>query len=51
LSEKFLVKITLIKSSVGRSMPISIKLSNLDFKSFNLIGNNLMGSKELMIIY
>ena len=51
LSEKVLVKITLIKSSVGKSIPISIKLSNLDFKSFNLTFIFFMGFFELTTIY
>ena len=36
LSEKDFVIITLSNSSVGKSIPISIKLFNLDFKSFKL---------------
>ena len=51
LSEKFFVNITFIKSSVGKSIPTSIKLVNIEFKSFNFILNFFNEIGELIIKY
>ena len=51
LSEKFFVKITLNSSSVGKSIPISKKLLNLELKSFNFTLNFLSGIKDDIIRY
>jgi len=51
LSEKFLVRITLIKSSLGRFIPIIKLLLTLDIKSFNLNLYELIGFLEVIKKY
>ena len=51
LSEKFLLIITFIISSVGRSIPIFMKLLNRDLRSSNFNSKDCIGFKELIIIY
>ena len=50
LSENVLEIMTLIRSSGGKFIFISIKLSNLDFKSFKLILISLTFLNEFIII-
>ena len=50
LSENVLDIITLMRSSVGKLISISKKLSNLDFKSINLISRFLILIFEFKII-
>ena len=50
LSEKYLVTITLNKSSVGNSIPKLTKLSALDLKSFNSYLKSFIGILEFTTI-
>ena len=50
MSEKFLARITLIRSSLGSFIPINSALSTLDFKSGILYLKELIGFSEVIKI-